>query len=132
MKAILQRRYQLAELAAATLLALLVVSAQADDTLATRGKQLFMLCQACHATSDQATAKVGPSLWGVYGRQVASNERYSYSPALSQQDFVWEETLLQSWLQQPTQMVPGTKMSFAGINDEKSRAAIIAYLKTLQ
>ena len=42
----------------------------------------------------------------------------------------WDEASLSEFLANPKGKVPGTKMVFAGIKNEKDRADLIAYLKT--
>ena len=104
----------------------------ADDAEVARGKQLFVICQACHSVTPDTGAKVGPSLFGVYKREAATLEDFDFSQALRDQDLKWTEKNLDQWIKQPSSMVPGTIMSFAGIQDDQSRKAIIEYLKTLR
>ncbi|GGF79216.1 cytochrome c [Alteromonas lipolytica] len=99
--------------------------------LAAKGKALFVVCQACHTTTDRASIKIGPSLQGIVGRDAGSLTTFSYSTALSEAAFSWDEASLDKWLQSPATLVPGNIMSFAGLSDEGQRKAIIAYLKTL-
>ncbi len=96
---------------------------------AARGQRLFIQCAACHAL--QATpGTVGPPLGGILGRKSGATPGYSYSPALSAAVLQWDEATLNRWLERPTELVPGTKMIFAGIANPSDRAALIAYLKT--
>ena len=43
---------------------------------------------------------------------------------------VWDGAKLDTWLQGPKAMVPGTKMVFMGVKDPKDRTDLIAYLMT--
>ena len=43
--------------------------------------------------------------------------------------FVWDAEHLDQWLAKPREFLPGTKMSFAGVKNEKDRVDLIAYLK---
>jgi len=96
---------------------------------ATRGKRLFLQCQACHAPTGDAQGTVGPSLGAVVGRKAASLDGYNYSTALTASGLVWNEATLDRWLEHPSALVPGTKMIFAGVASAADRAALIAYLK---
>ena len=102
-----------------------------DPQLLARGKRLYILCQACHATEADPGDKIGPHLAGIVNRPVASAEGSVYSDALRAEDFVWSEKNLDLWLQRPADMVPGTSMSFAGLPGDDLRKALIAYLNTL-
>ena len=102
-----------------------------DPQLLERGKRLYILCQACHATEPSPGEKVGPHLAGIVNRPVASTDDWVYSDALRAQDFVWTEENLDQWLQRPTDLVPGTTMSFVGLPGKDLREALIAYLNTL-
>ena len=108
--------------------ALYVAAARAADPL-TRGRILFLRCASCHDVSNAPSKKIGPSLYGVVGRKVASLDGYPYSAALRAQDFIWDDSHLERWLTSPSTVVPGTIMAFAGIADAAEREAIIAYLK---
>ncbi|EGD58222.1 cytochrome c, class I [Novosphingobium nitrogenifigens DSM 19370] len=90
----------------------------------------FARCAACHNATKDAGPKIGPDLWGVYGRKAAS-AKFNYSAALKAQKITWNDAALDKWLTGPMQMVPGTMMSFPGLKDPAKRAEIIAYLKTL-
>lgn len=102
-----------------------------DPELIARGKQLFILCQACHALKPTVGLKVGPHLQGIVNRKAAAVEGFAYSPALIDSGVVWDRAALDQWMQNPALMIPGNIMSFQGLNDEKSRMSIIAYLSTL-
>ena len=102
-----------------------------DSRLVARGKRLYVFCRACHATEEVKGSKIGPNLAGILNRPAASLADSLYSEALTQQDFVWDEEKLDTWLLRPATLVPGTSMAFVGLPREENRAAIIAYLKTL-
>lgn len=97
------------------------------------GKSSFRKCAACHAVGEGAANKIGPELNGIVGEAVASVEGYSFSPALTAYAAdhpTWTPELLTQWLENPRQLVPGTKMVFPGIRDADEIANIIAYLST--
>ncbi|MCM2291755.1 cytochrome c family protein [Allorhizobium sp. BGMRC 0089] len=98
------------------------------------GAQIFKKCGACHDDTKGGPNKVGPNLWGVVGRPVASHEGFAYSAAMK--DFSkggsehWTYENLNHFLTSPRKFVSGTAMGFAGLPKEQDRADIIAYLRT--
>jgi cytochrome c len=110
------------------ILAALAGPVYAADPVA-RGNILFLRCTSCHDVSSTQSAKIGPNLYSVIGRPVASLAGYPYSSALKSQTFVWDASTLDRWLTNPNAVVPGTIMAFAGLPDAADRAAIIAYLQ---
>lgn len=90
----------------------------------------FARCATCHQTEPGRNG-VGPSLAGVYGAPAAHEPTYAYSRAMRESGLTWDEATLDAYIANPRQVVPGTKMAFAGLPDPAERAAIIAYLKTL-
>lgn len=101
------------------------------DASAADGEALFAACKACHTNTDGGANGVGPALWGVVGRDVASHEGYSYSDALSGIEGNWTYEQLNHFLLKPSAFAPGTKMGFAGLPNVNDRADVIAYLRTL-
>jgi cytochrome c len=95
------------------------------------GKADFKKCALCH-TTEAGKNKIGPSLFGVVGRKAASVENFNYSEAMKKFDHAWNPETLDSYLADPRAVVPGTKMIFPGIKDEKERQDVIAYLETLK
>ncbi len=89
------------------------------------------LCVSCHNFNEGGANKVGPDLYGVLGRQVASHPGFDYSSALKKHSGPWTYAELNEWLHSPREYAPGTKMSFAGIENDKQRADVIAYLRSL-
>ena len=97
---------------------------------AVAGKAVFKKCAPCHSTEQ--VNKVGPTLSGIVGRPVASIADYDYSARMSafaEDGKVWNEALLAEYLMSPKAMVPGTKMTFAGLKKIEDIANLIAYLK---
>jgi cytochrome c len=89
-------------------------------------------CASCHSFDKGGANKVGPNLWGVVNRPIASHEGFSYSEVLAgKSDQVWDYDHLNQFLTSPKNYAPGTKMSFAGIGKDAERAAVIAYLRSL-
>jgi cytochrome c len=102
-------------------------AAEAQDAAA--GEKAFAVCKACHQIGPNAKNAVGPELNGVVGRKAGSVESYNYSPANKNSGLTWDEATLHEYLMDPRKKVPGTKMIFAGIKDEKRLNDLIAYLK---
>ena len=88
-------------------------------------------CQACHSFDKGGPAKVGPPLYGVVGRPVASIAGFAYSDVLKGMGGDWTYDKIFTFIKSPKAMEPGTKMTFPGESDEHKRADILAYLQTL-
>lgn len=95
------------------------------------GEKVAKKCASCHNFDKGGPNKVGPNLWGVVGRPIASHEGFSYSPALAGKggDWTWDD--LNHFITDPKGFAPGTKMSFAGLKKDTERADLLAYLRTL-
>jgi len=102
-------------------------SAFAQDAAA--GEKVFAKCKICHQVGEGAKNLVGPALNGVVGRKAGEVEGYSYSPANKNSGIVWDEAALKEYLKNPKAKVPGSKMIFAGLPNEKDVDDVIAYLK---
>ncbi|MGA2894947.1 MAG: cytochrome c family protein [Xanthobacteraceae bacterium] len=111
---------------AETPIATLLASASAE-----RGAAVAKQCQACHNFQEGAGAKVGPDLYGVVGRPLASVAGFGYSAPLKAKGGTWTFDALNAWLTKPSAYAPGTAMTFAGLSNEKQRADLIAYLDSL-
>ena len=90
-------------------------------------------CTVCHDVSKGGANKVGPHLWGVVNRPVASIGDFSYSAAMkghASKEKTWSVDALNNFLWSPQKTVPGTMMGFAGIPKDQERANVIAYIAT--
>jgi cytochrome c len=64
---------------------------------------------------------IGPNLYGVLGRKVASHEGYEYSDALKAKGGDWDYAHLDHMIENPNAYAPGTKMAlFPGLPDVSS------------
>jgi len=102
--------------------------ANAQDAAA--GEKVFVVCKACHQVGDSAKNAVGPVLNGLFGRKAGSVEGYNYSDANKNSGITWDEATFSEYIKDPKAKVPGTKMAFAGVKDEKKIKDLIAYLHT--
>ena len=93
------------------------------------GKRVFAVCKSCHTIAQGGSNMTGPNLYGVFGRKIGSAEGFNYSEAVKSATFSWDAEHLDQWLTNPRTFLTGTKMSFAGVKDEKDRVDVIAYLK---
>lgn len=85
-------------------------------------------CTACHAVDSN---KIGPAHRGVMGRRVGSLAGYTYSVELARSRLRWTPQTLNTWLEDPEELVPGQRMGFQ-VEDAQERADLIAYLATLK
>ncbi len=96
------------------------------------GIKITKKCEACHTFTKGGKNKLGPNLYQITSRKVASVEGYKYSKALIEIDKNWSNENLDSFLKNPKKWEPGTKMSFIGLKDPQDRANLILYLQNLQ
>jgi cytochrome c len=93
------------------------------------GQVVFKKCLACHAIGEGARNKVGPELNGIDGRHSGSAPGYNYSSANKNSGIVWNEATFKEYIKDPRAKIPGTKMIFPGIKDEKQADDLWSYLK---
>jgi len=102
-------------------------TALAQDAAA--GENSFKKCMACHSIGEGAKNKVGPELNGLDGRHSGSAPGYSYTDANKNSGITWNKEQFLEYIKDPKGKIPGTKMAFAGIKNEKEINDLWAYLK---
>lgn len=93
------------------------------------GKVKFAQCRSCHTIVKDGADMTGPNLYGLFGRKAGTHGEYKYSDALKSAGFTWDAQHLNDWIAAPQTYMPGTKMTFLGLPEEKDRIDLIAYLK---
>jgi cytochrome c len=111
---------------AALMLAAMAPTAHAQDAAA--GEQVFKKCFPCHSVGPGAKNKVGPELNGLDGRHSGTAAGYHYSQANEKSGIVWNKDTFAKYIKDPRADIPGTKMIFPGIKNEKDVANLWAYL----
>ncbi len=99
------------------------------------GEAIYKKCAACHTIDKGGANKVGPNLYGLVDRPVASHEGFAYSAGMKEfaqgGSVKWDYDHLSGFLAAPKAYVKGTAMTFAGLKKIEDRAAILAYLRTV-
>lgn len=106
--------------------------ARAADGDAAAGKTVFARCASCHQVGPAARGGFGPQLNGIVGRPAAATTDFKYSQALRDSKIVWSEASLRAFLKSPGKVVPGNKMRFYGLGDERQLTDLLAYLRSFQ
>lgn len=113
----------------------LLVSAIATPAFAdgdpVAGEKVFAKCKICHQIGEGAKNMVGPVLNGVIGRKSAAYPGFAYSPAYkkaAEEGMVQDHETITRWLKGPSKFVPGNKMAFAGLPNDKDIEDVLAYI----
>lgn len=102
-------------------------SASAQDVAA--GEKSFAKCRACHQVGETAKNGVGPMLNGLFGRVAGTVPSYNYSEANKKSGITWSAESFATYIRDPRAAMPGNKMAFAGIKNDKEVADLTAFLK---
>lgn len=101
--------------------------AEADPA---RGEKLSRACAACHSFEKGGPVKTGPPLWDVVGGPRAAKD-FAYSEGMEEMGGRWSYTDLNKFLWKPKKFIEDTKMNYIGLKKPEDRAAMIAWLRTL-
>ena len=93
------------------------------------GEQSYRKCLPCHSVGEDAKHKIGPVLNGLDGRKSGTIEGYNYSEANKKAEIAWSDESFKEYIQNPMARIPGTKMAFNGIKNEKEIGDLWAFLK---
>lgn len=112
---------------------------------AAKGEQTFKQCQTCHSVIDPSGkmlagkgAKIGPNLYGVFGRQAGSYEGFKYGDSMvtaGTGGLVWDEAHFVEYVQNPAEFLKKqtnnpsavAKMAFK-VKDAATAEDVYAYL----
>jgi cytochrome c len=96
------------------------------------GEKTFQTkCTSCHNNANGGPNAIGPNLWGVVDRPVASHPGMEYSDAMkahAKEVPNWTWDAIYTFLGAPGKVVKGTKMTFVGVKKPEDRINLIAYL----
>jgi cytochrome c len=110
-----------------------VVVGAPEDPLAAypgeHGAEVFRACIACHTLSPDEGNKAGPTLYGIFGRRIATLPGYNFSPSLKTLNITWTpETVSRLFEIGPAHYTPGTKMPEQTIGSPEDRKALVEFL----
>jgi cytochrome c len=87
------------------------------------------LCSPCHDIGEDAKIKLGPPLNGIDARKAGTFEGFNYSAVNKSSGITWSEETFPKYIRAPMQEMPGTRMAFVGIKNDKDIADLWTYLK---
>jgi len=107
------------------------LTAESDDPVEEGRAHFARKCSVCHTLNRDGKNRAGPTLYGLFGRRIATLPGYPFSESLKKLDIVWnEETVAKLFELGPENFTPGSKMPLQKMTDKSQRDALIAYLKT--
>ena len=96
------------------------------------GGKIFVKCRVCHAV-EKDVSKIGPSLYGVFGRKAGTLASYTnYSDQMKASGVLWNEQSISEFIKSPRTYIKNTRMLFVGLRDEQDIANLLAHLKSIQ
>lgn len=110
------------------MLGLLVAPLQSAVADPAAGRAAFTKCRICHTVEAGGRAIVGPNLHGMFGRKAGTSGNFAFSEAMKKSGIVWDDNTLTKYLRDPRGLMPGNRMAFPGIRDDKEMADLLVYL----
>ena len=74
---------------------------------AAAGEADAALCKVCHTFDKGGPHMIGPHLYGVLGRKIASVEGFNYTPAMKDHTGDWTYELVDALIHNPQNLRPG-------------------------
>lgn len=96
-----------------------------------KGGLLFVPCLTCHTASEGAGHSIGPNLFKIVGRPVASAPDFYYSNRLVRRGGTWTPENLNAFFFETKEFDQGTHAAYLKLTQLEDRAHLIAYLQTL-
>jgi len=97
-----------------------------------RGERVFQRCFTCHSVVPGEDRLPGPSLRGVIGRRAGTLPGFRFSPALVEtgaRGLVWTRETLDTYLADPSLVIPGTEMGMPRLRETDDRRDVIDFLE---
>ncbi|MCH9852032.1 MAG: cytochrome c family protein [Alphaproteobacteria bacterium] len=95
------------------------------------GEKVAKKCAACHTFAEGGQNRIGPNQWDIVNRALGTTEGFAYSEALLAKGGAWDYESLNEFIYNPKKYIPNTKMNFAGIKNDKDRANLILWIRSL-
>lgn len=92
----------------------------------------FGQCAVCHSDKQGQKSGFGPNLFGIAGTKAGAVPGYAFSAAMTSSGVLWNRANLDAFLLSPQSKIPGTKMSFSGVQDAAKRKEIVDYILGLK
>jgi cytochrome c len=104
--------------------------ALADDAADAGAAQFKKSCGTCHTVDPKAPPRQGPNLHKVVGRPAGTMKGFKYSAAFvkAAPNITWTPDMIDKWITDPQQVVPGAVMLYHQ-SDADKRKLIIDFLK---
>lgn len=101
-----------------------------DYTDDSRGAEIWQSCAVCHSLTPDDHMRAGPSLHGIFGTPIATQDGYDYSSALREMEIVWTpRTVAELFEFGPEAYTPGSRMPEQRIGDPADRQALVEFLE---
>ncbi|CAK7193092.1 hypothetical protein COMNV_01305 [Commensalibacter sp. Nvir] len=89
-------------------------------------------CAICHTFTPNDQKLIGPGLYGIMKRNIASLPTFHFTESLSKHNKEnWTPARLNIWLKRPTAFASETNMAYAGALNKYDRINVIAFLNSL-